>query len=200
MFPILQRGDILRLDSCNEKPPQVGDVVVFQRPKRGGLIVHRIVFVGQKRIRTKGDNNESVDNWVLSVCDILGRIVSVNRGGKKIIILGGFCGQKYALALRNLKRIYSALLSAVLSPAYNWFSDKGIFHNLFTNQENIRLYCFKRGNTLELQLLLGRRVIGRLLPGKRQWYIKRPFRLFIDERCFPDNNFIDYVSTRHSFS
>jgi hypothetical protein len=39
----------------------------------------------------------------------------------------------------------------------------------------------------ELQLLMGRRAIGRWLPGKSGWNIRRPFRLFVDEESLPEN-------------
>jgi hypothetical protein len=39
----------------------------------------------------------------------------------------------------------------------------------------------------ELQLLMGRRVIGRWLPGMSGWNIRRPFRLFVDEEALPEN-------------
>jgi hypothetical protein len=39
----------------------------------------------------------------------------------------------------------------------------------------------------ELQLLMGRRVIGRWLPGMSRWHIRRPFRLFVDEASLPEN-------------
>jgi hypothetical protein len=34
---------------------------------------------------------------------------------------------------------------------------------------------------------MGRRVVGRWLPGMTRWYIRRPFRLFVDEESLPEN-------------
>jgi hypothetical protein len=34
---------------------------------------------------------------------------------------------------------------------------------------------------------MGRRVIGRWLPGMSRWHIRRPFRLFVDEASLPEN-------------
>jgi signal peptidase I len=200
MLPTLLRGDILKVVQYSHRKIHVGDVIAFQTPKGGALIVHRVVSVNLNGVRTKGDNNFRIDGWVLSPDDILGRIVSVNRGGKNTIILSGFLGQKYAIALRNLKRIYNALLSFVLSRAYHWFSDKGSFNKLFINQVNIRLGCFKHGDSLELQLLFDRRVIGRLLPGQKQWYIRRPFRFVLDEKSLPMDDIFDHLLAQHFFS
>jgi hypothetical protein len=50
-----------------------------------------------------------------------------------------------------------------------------------------KVISFDRAEGLELQLLMGRRVIGRWLPGMTQWLIRRPFRLFVDEASLPEN-------------
>lgn len=199
MFPTLKTGDILRVVQYNRREIHPGDVIAFNSSNGAALIVHRVVTVGQNGIRTKGDNNELNDDWLLSSNDVVGRIVSVNRDKKKIIILNGLWGQQYLRTVRTMKCIYNALSFVILRSIYHWIAKIGIFRYLFTNRVDIRLCCFKRCNELELQLLLGRRVIGRLLPGKRQWYIKSPFRLIIDEKSLPTNNLVDRASSQHSF-
>jgi hypothetical protein len=48
-----------------------------------------------------------------------------------------------------------------------------------------RVLFFRRVEGMELQLVVGHRLIGRRLPGKEHWEIKRPFRLFVDEALLP---------------
>jgi hypothetical protein len=55
------------------------------------------------------------------------------------------------------------------------------------NNIKTKVISFDRAEGTELQLLLGRRVIGRWLPGMTQWLIRRPFRLFVDEGSLPEN-------------
>jgi len=50
-----------------------------------------------------------------------------------------------------------------------------------------RVISFNRDAGTELQLVMGRRVIGRWLEGKSGWNIRRPFRLFVDEAALPEN-------------
>ena len=200
MFPTLKTGDVLRVVQYSPRKIIAGDVIAFHSPNGRAIIVHRVIGVDQIWIQTKGDNNLRNDDWILSPNDILGRIVSVRRGEKNIIILSGFWGQKYVFAVRVLKRIIGVLNSIMLSPAYNWLSETGTFERQFSRRISTRLCCFKRGNGLEQQLIFGRRVIGRLLPGQKQWYIKRPFRLIVDEKSLPNNTFVYHVSSQHSLS
>jgi len=48
-----------------------------------------------------------------------------------------------------------------------------------------RVISFAREEGVELQLVMGSRVIGRRPPGKTYWLIKRPFLLFIDDTSLP---------------
>jgi hypothetical protein len=50
-----------------------------------------------------------------------------------------------------------------------------------------RVISFNRDAGAELQLVMGRRVIGRWLEGKSGWNIRRPYRLFVDEESLPEN-------------
>jgi signal peptidase len=193
MFPTLKTGDILRVVQYSRRKIIAGDVIAFHSPNGRAIIVHRVIAIDQIFIQTKGDNNLRNDDWILSPNDILGQIVSVRRGEKNIIILSGFWGQKYVFAVRVLKRIIGVLNSIMLSPAYHWLSEKGTFKRLFSRRISTRLCCFKRGNGLEQQLIFGRRVIGRLPPGHNKWHIKRPFRLFVDERSLPNCDFLNQV-------
>jgi len=46
-------------------------------------------------------------------------------------------------------------------------------------------FFFNRSDGVEFQLLMAGHVIGRLIPGKGEWFIRRPFRLFVDEASLP---------------
>jgi len=200
MLPTLKPGDLLKLVRCKKREIHVGDVVAFQSPISQGLIVHRVVAFDYTGLRTKGDNNDRIDDWVLSPHNIFGRIVSAHRGGQTITILGGFRGRQYVRTIHTVRCLNKALMSALLSPLYHWLAKTGIFKKMFLCLLNTRIYCFKCGDQLELQILLGRRIIGRLFPGQKQWYIKRPFRLIVDEKSLPNNTFVYHVSSQHSLS
>lgn len=184
MRPTLKTGDVLRVVSFKDRKIRIGDVVAFHRPYGRTRIVHRIVSVDKERVRTKGDNKLVIDDWILLPNEVIGRVVCAQRGKKKVTIFGGFYGRIYALSLDMVKRI-DLVFSTILRPFYRWFAQTGIVRKLFSSWIHTRVSCFKYGDGMEMQLHLGRRVIGRRFPGQDQWYIQRPFKLFIDESSLP---------------
>jgi signal peptidase I len=198
MLPTLKDGDILEAVQYSQRKFHIGDIIAFHSPIGGTIIVHRIAAICKKGVKTKGDNNFRFDDWVLSPNDIIGKIVSARRGKKIIIILNGFLGQLFLSTIRAQKRIHFVLMSFLLSFLYRWFSSAGIFKKFFSRRLKTRLCCFKSVDNLEFRLILGRQIIGRLLPGQKQWNIKRPFRLIVDEKSLLKNDLVKYVSSHHS--
>jgi signal peptidase len=184
MFPTMRAGDILRVVPYKERTLRVGDVVLFHSPYDRASIVHRIVSIDNKGIRTKGDNKIAVDDCVLRPNDIIGRVVYVQRGKKEIKILEGFPGRFYGSILESGKRM-DMVFSTIIRPAYRWLARTGIFRKLFSRWIHIKVLRYKNGDIMEMQLQLGRRIIGRRLSGQSQWYIARPFKVFIDEATLP---------------
>lgn len=184
MFPTLKPGDILKVVSYKFSHISVGDVVVFNSPYGKTPIVHRVVSINNKGIRTKGDNKIAIDDCILQPNDIIGRVAAAQRGKKEIKIINGFSGLIYALNLGTGKRI-DLLVSSILRPLYRWSVRTGIFRKLFSRWIHIQVFCFKHGDLMEMQLQLSRRIIGRRLAGQNQWHILRPFKLFIDESTLP---------------
>ena len=184
MFPTLKTGDILKIVSYKFRDIKVGDVIVFNSTYRKIPIVHRVVFVDNKGVKTKGDNKITIDDCILQPNDITGRVVVAQRGKKEIKILEGLPGRIYASILQAGKRA-DMVVSTMLRPAYRWSIRSGIIRKLFSRWIRTQVLCFKHGDVIEMQLQLGRRIVGRRLPGQNKWYIQRPFRLFVDELAFP---------------
>jgi len=184
MFPTLKKGDTLGVVPYKDTDISVGDVLVFNSPYGRTPIVHRVAIVSQEGVKTKGDNKLAIDDFILQRNEIIGRVVSIQRGKKRVTISGGFPGRIYAKALGTGKWI-DLVLATILRPAYRWFAQTGIFRKLFSRWMRTRVSCFKCGDGVEMQLHLGRRIIGRRFPGQDKWYIQRPFKLFIDESTLP---------------
>ena len=117
---------------------------------------------------------------------IIGRVVAAQRGNRRRRVFGGPMGQLFAAVLRVIHAIDS-YVSFLLRPAYDELAKGGIFIRLLPAKMRPRVVSFDRAAGKELQLLMGRRVIGRWLPGKTRWHIRRPFRLFVDEESLPEN-------------
>ncbi len=186
MNPTLRAGDRLEVNPYEGRKIRPGDVIVFLSPENGSKITHRVFSIIPGGIKTQGDNNKSIDPWVLGPDDIIGQVVCAHRGNREKQVFGGLIGRSYARALRTLRRVDSSM-SSLLYPAYDWLSRSGIFGRLLPGQRKTRVVSFNRPAGRELQLHMGEWVIGKWMPHRRQWQIRRPFRLFVDEASLPDN-------------
>jgi signal peptidase len=187
MNPTLKPGDQLWIAPHKGQKVRCGDVVVFISPGYGSRVVHRVVSLDHSTISTRGDNNNREDPWLLSHDEILGRVFSAERGKRRRRVLGGPIGQLLGVAIRAIKAIDISMCSR-LRPAYDRLAREGAFRRWLPNKiMKTKVISFDRAEGTELQLLLGRRVIGRWLPGKSGWYVRRPFRLFVDEESLPVN-------------
>jgi signal peptidase I len=179
MNPTFRDGDLLRLTPCPVERIRCGDVIVFLSPQECQKITHRIISICQDSIHTQGDNNSKVDREILKLEDILGRVDYVKRGERMYRVLGGARGLMYVFFLYLLRPVrYWAF--AFLHYPYQFLVNLNMLSRIPYFRSKIRIVSFKRASGEEWQLLFGSRIIGRLLPGKNEWQIKRPFRLFLD--------------------
>ena len=186
MNPTLKSGDGINVIPYGKRKIRIGDIIVFPSPKGYHNVVHRVVSVDPQGIKTRGDNNSNIDPWTLSHDGIIGHVFQAQRGKRRISIHNGLKGLLYSLGIRATRMIDSNI-SSLLHPAYYWLSRKGVFRPWLSARMQTRVLSFNRHNGTEFQLQMGRRVIGRLLPGSSQWLIRRPFRLFVDEAALPEN-------------
>jgi len=182
MFPTFIPGDLLYFKPCAEGEIVRGDVLIFRPSGEEKNIVHRVVSVGP--IRTRGDNNSKTDNFILSESEILGKVISLDRNSKKWKVAGGWMGLIKADSIRFLRKIEKRF-QGVFRPVYYWVSRKGLMREYFLKKGKIRLIAFKKPLGTEFLLLIGRCVIARLRPERREWEIRKPFRLFIDVTTLP---------------
>lgn len=186
MNPILRSGDRLEVVPYGKQKIRRGDVIVFVTPGGGSRIIHRVVAVDSHGIRTRGDNSKYIDSWVLRPSEILGRVFFAQRGSRRLRVFGGPLGHLFAVTVRAIKIIDSSL-SSLLRPLYQRLARAGIFGRWLPACMKTKAISLSHPAGTELQLLMGKRVIGRWLPGMRRWHIRRPFRLFVDEATLPEN-------------
>jgi len=186
MIPTLKPGDRLWVTPHNGQKVRRGDVVVFTPSGADYKVIHRVVSVGPQGIKTQGDNNNRVDSWLLSHDEILGRVFSAERGNRRRRVFGGAIGQLFGVAIRAIHAI-DASVSSRFRPAYDRLARAGVFRRWLPGWMKTKAISLSHPAGTELQLLMGRRVIGRWLPGKSGWNIRRPFRLFVDEESLPEN-------------
>jgi signal peptidase len=186
MSPTLKPGDRLQVVPDAGRKVRRGDVIVFSYPKDGPQITHRVMAVDSSGIRTRGDNNTDIDPWLLSPDDILGRVDYAQRGNRKRRVFGGPAGELVALSRRTI-RIIDKRTSPLMHPLYSGLARSRFLSRWPRHWIKTRVVSFHRPGGTELQLLLGRHVIGRCLRGETRWRIRRPFRVLVDETRLPVN-------------
>ncbi|HTZ40888.1 MAG TPA: signal peptidase I [Syntrophales bacterium] len=184
MTPFFQPGDCLKLISCPVRDIRRGDVIVFRPSGEERLVVHRVIDKTAGRIHTKGDASDRPDPWVLAGEEIMGRVVSFERDGKKHAVHRGMAGRLQASLVLKLERL-DVVISNLLHPLYRWLSRKGLLGRLLPASMTPTVVTFGRPDGTDMQILMGRRVIGRCMEGEG-WVIRRPYRLIVDERLLTD--------------
>lgn len=177
MRPLFSEADILQVMPYNGAEINKGDVVIFRSPEEDKFIIHRVVSVAHDGIRTKGDNNSEPDPWLICRERIIGR---VERTGMDAI-RGGRAGLLYNEFIRGYLKAKRVLFS-FLSPLYCLISEKANLSGLTARIAPLRVIAMEKKEGRELQLMIGRLFIGRLSPVSNKWEIKRPFRVFINQK------------------
>jgi len=80
MEPTLHDGDLVVVRGIDISDVQVGDIVAFYEPgTHSKIIIHRVVDIrergGEIYLKTKGDNNERPDRWLVGREDLIGKMV-----------------------------------------------------------------------------------------------------------------------------
>ena len=78
------------------KASGIGQVVAFFNPVNQRLVVHRIIGRHDSRFLIQGDNLPGMVADMVSLDDVLGRVVRIERGGKRVWL--GLGPERYAIA------------------------------------------------------------------------------------------------------
>lgn len=179
MNPTLREPEIMEIDPYDGRPCRVGDVVFFLPPGADQPVVHRVKRLTLAGISTLGDNNTREDPLLLQPESIKGRVIAAWRGQKRRKIAGGLPG-RLTSRFGGWRRILDRGVSPLLRPFYLALSHRGWIARVLPLRLRPRVVVFHSHGRDHVQLLLGKRVIGRYDGRRRQWQIQRPYQLFID--------------------
>jgi signal peptidase len=180
MNPTLCELDVLEIEPYGNQTVRVGDVILFIPPEGNSPAVHRVVRISPEGVRTRGDNNSRMDPWIIHREDIFGRVARAARGKKQRSVYGGTAGQLWSRGIRAFKVVEKSL-----SFSYHRLEQAGFFRCFWPLQKRMRIIALTSATGKEFKLLLGRWVVGWYKPEMISWHIRRPFRLFVDERSLP---------------
>jgi hypothetical protein len=108
MSPFLKDGDIITVSPLGESILCRGDIVAFVHPLTKKPVVHRIMLKEGGFLKIRGDSASS-DDGLIPEANILGRVTTVERCGKKKYL--GLGPEKYLIALLSDRSLLTGLLS-----------------------------------------------------------------------------------------
>lgn len=87
MKPTLNEQDVVIVKGCKSDELKLGDIITFNRQEE--IISHRIIDIFKEenklKIKTKGDNNEIEDNFILEEEEIIGKVCFKLKGIGKLV-------------------------------------------------------------------------------------------------------------------
>lgn len=184
MNPILQNFDILEIEPYKNRQICTGDIICFQIPDKSEIpvkIIHRIIKINSKGIYTRGDNSKNIDPWILSSHNIHARVTGLSRSGRHITIAGGKNGIRAGFTARQycaVTRIFSKFLSA----SYHYLAETDIFTRLLPAHMRPCIITYQKKH---VHIMIGKTMAGRYDDTLKRWIIKKPFRLFVNEKSLP---------------
>ncbi len=88
MRPYINRGDLVIAEGFS-KNFSVGDIIEIQPPGYTGTYVHRVVRkLSDNAWKTKGDNWNSEDSWIVTKDIVKGKVITINKKAVVIPYLG----------------------------------------------------------------------------------------------------------------
>ena len=181
MRPTLVDSDLLEIHPYNGHSIDPGDVIAFQNGECEDVVVHRVMKVDDHGIGTRGDNNTLMDPWTLKPSSVLGRVQTAWRGQKRVRILGGRAGLVWSGCLQRVRKL-DRRLSPRLHRIYRFLSKRGYFTGLVPKRYRPRIQRFHSKCGTGYKLIVRNCVVGWYDPELHEWFIRRPFRLIVDER------------------
>jgi signal peptidase I len=180
MNPTLTAQDLLEITPyATDRKPRVGDVILFRPPQHDYKVVHRIVSISSRVIRTRGDNCCEIDPWHLDYTNIDGQVVGASYGNRYRSIFGGLPGKLFHWYCQ-LRRWCLVPVVDLLGPIYRLICTKLTLQRFIPARLKPRIVIFNSGSNSTHKLLLGRKVIGTYDPILSQWQIGRPYRLLVN--------------------
>ncbi len=181
MHPTFRSGDLLEVVPCPASQIACGDVIVFRQSGNGDLTAHRVSSIAKEGFITRGDNSSTTDLGTVSTGQLIGKVAFVFRGKKRRKIWGGRAGQ-WSARFFVLRRAIIRIVSRLLRHPYRFLARVGVFRWLLPRRIRPKVISFTTDRGPELRLIMMGRMIGRLGPGESVWSVRRPFRVFVDER------------------
>jgi signal peptidase I len=97
MIPFLRNADVVTISPFDTRPPQIGDILAFEKPGANQLVIHRLIRKYEYGYELKGDNCCQSDK-IVSKFHLQGVVTHIERNSKQ-----------RNLGIGNAKRLIASL-------------------------------------------------------------------------------------------
>ncbi|GAB6286522.1 MAG: hypothetical protein STSR0009_27230 [Methanoregula sp.] len=184
MNPTLQAPDLLDVVPYGERTPAVGDVICFPRPGDDQIIVHRVTGISASGIRTRGDNTNRADPWLVEQDRVIGMVTGATRGTRVRKIAGGTSGRIIHRWMRTRSFVLQAT-GKILHLAKPALVITRASSRLLFGSWKPRIVIFSSRHTRIPKFFFGTSIAGEFSTIRRVWTIRFPFGLLVDETALP---------------
>lgn len=179
MRTTFRSGDCVIFEYVQPGRLRPGDVVVFRAvPDPGIDSVHRIVRVGKESLDVTGDDSPSHSIESVPFEKVLGRVVSLERNGRRLPVVGGIPGSMWAKVVSRgggLRRLMGVL--------YGLLRRSGIVRFLWRPRIETLKIATDQGSVV--RLVSSGRTIGKWCPEREILVLRKPWDLVVSARDCP---------------
>ena len=184
MNPTFWDADLLEVVPGGTGHYRVGDIICFYSPENNRRIIHRIVAIHQKGIRTRGDNNPAPDPGVVQPDEIIGRVVAVSRASGTRGVPGGITGIILHILLLT-RRLFLKKTDSLIKTKSPVGLGVHFIRYCFSPVMRPRYVLFSTRYSRYLRLYIGSHMAGDYNTIRKVWTLRSPFSLFIDKSNLP---------------
>jgi hypothetical protein len=172
-------GDFLSIESNPIESIKEGDVVVFRTPEPGkgnDYIVHRVMSRSSQGFVTRGDNNPVVDSSEVYREQLIGKVLFIDRKGRKKRNTNGFRGRIRGGFL-HLRFPLIKVLKFFLKGPYGLIKRSRIVPRLW--RPGIKKVTFKTEKGPLVKFIHGNKAVAEWWPKSGRFRCKKPYDLII---------------------
>lgn len=184
MNPTFRDADLLAVVPDGTRHYRVGDIICFYSPGKNRRIIHRIVAIHKKGVRTRGDNNPAPDPEFVQPDEIIGKVVAVLRASGTQAVPGGTPG----IILHNLlltRRLFLKKTDSLIKTKNPVGLGVHFIRYCFSPVMRPRYVLFSTQYSRYLRLYIGSHMAGDYNTIRKAWTLRSPFSLFIDKSSLP---------------
>jgi hypothetical protein len=181
MNPTFRDSDLLEVTANKKNEIRVGDVIAFRTYYCEDYIIHRVVEVERRGIKTRGDSNDSVDPFWVQPHHIVGKVFSLWRGQRSIKVLNSMPGFIWSYFIRTMRGLDQAI-SPKIHMLYHSLSSYHDIMRLLPADFQPQVQRFSSEGKDYYKVVINGNVVGCYRQDLEEWQIKRPYRLLVGEK------------------